>query len=670
MAIAIFPRPKARFFDDDGTPLAGGKVYFFEPGTAVAKDTYTDEGGGTPNANPVILDANGRAEIWLNGFYDVQLDRSDDTTVWTVENISGAAAATTTDISEWLSPGDTPTYISATQFSVEGDKRTTYQVGRRVKCTVTAGTVYGVITVSDYTSLTTVTVVLDSGTLDSGLSVVEVGMLTVTNPSLPKTTYTILDATALEHAVTAQQINKGELTHDTDETSSKAISSTFGSSPDGWSLGTGWAISGGKANKSAGTGSDLTYDVVTSVLDLDSVRYRVTYTVSNWTAGEITTKIGSSAATTRTVVSNQTFTEDIVSPSSGQPHDLIFTADASFDGSLDDVSVEAISDVFTGTLAPAITAHVAGMEVSLLVNNSNGGTAPTLDMGGGADTIKRLGSYPLEIGDIKAGQIHKFISDGTDWILQNPYEPEVGIMSQHRGLIVIPNSGTPLTQVDIDADEVITQALNGKVKRVSSVNLTIDATTIGANGLDTSALANNTWYHSFVITDGITVAALLSTSPTAPIMPSGYHYKAFVSSFKTDGSAEFIPFRQEGKILGSDAANDIIDSTDITADPGGGDAGDTWNSLDITSYFPPTAKRIRFRMGSSSNASAVGLSPRSDGEDGLLYRGASDTDNTFGGIIPAGRPSVITGDIRYAGTSYYYSASIIFFLQAMGWELE
>lgn len=212
MTISLYPAPKVQYFDDDGTPLNGGKVYFYEPGLPDLKDTYTDEGGLTASTNPVILDAFGRAEIWLNGTYDVQLDRSNDTTVWTVDNVSSAGAATTTTISEWIALGDTPTFISTTQFSVIGDQRTTYQVGRRVKCTETAGTVYGRVSAVAFTTITTVTVVLDSGNLDSGLTVVNVGILSRTNSSMP----TIPDATVAEHATTAQQINSGELTYAAD----------------------------------------------------------------------------------------------------------------------------------------------------------------------------------------------------------------------------------------------------------------------------------------------------------------------------------------------------------------------------------------------------------------------------------------------------------------------
>lgn len=86
---------------------------------------------------------------------------------------------------EWLAYGDTPTYVSATQFTVPGNLTSRYTVGRRVRAFVTAGTLYGTISSSAFTSLTTVGVTWDSGNLDSGLSEVDVGMLNSTNQSIP-----------------------------------------------------------------------------------------------------------------------------------------------------------------------------------------------------------------------------------------------------------------------------------------------------------------------------------------------------------------------------------------------------------------------------------------------------------------------------------------------------
>ncbi|MCG7945866.1 MAG: SGNH/GDSL hydrolase family protein [Candidatus Thiodiazotropha taylori] len=77
---------KAKFWDDNGDPLSGGKVYFYEPGTTNPKDTYSDS-GTTVNPNPVILDSRGEAHIWGDGLYDAAIFDSDDNPIRTEYNI-------------------------------------------------------------------------------------------------------------------------------------------------------------------------------------------------------------------------------------------------------------------------------------------------------------------------------------------------------------------------------------------------------------------------------------------------------------------------------------------------------------------------------------------------------------------------------------------------------
>lgn len=83
----------AQFFDDNGDPLSGGKIFTYAAGTTTPKATYTDYTGGTPNANPIILDAAGRTpdEVWLNygDAYKFILKTSTDITVGTYDNIDG-----------------------------------------------------------------------------------------------------------------------------------------------------------------------------------------------------------------------------------------------------------------------------------------------------------------------------------------------------------------------------------------------------------------------------------------------------------------------------------------------------------------------------------------------------------------------------------------------------
>ena len=88
---------------------------------------------------------------------------------------------------QWIDLGDTTTYASATTFTVSGDVTTAYDVGRRVKAT-DSSTLYGVITVSNYSNPnTTVTVVLDSGSLSASLSAVALGVISGANNALNNT---------------------------------------------------------------------------------------------------------------------------------------------------------------------------------------------------------------------------------------------------------------------------------------------------------------------------------------------------------------------------------------------------------------------------------------------------------------------------------------------------
>lgn len=62
----------------------------------------------------------------------------------------------------WVRLGEVATYVSARVFTLSGDWRTVASVGRRVKATITGGSVYGTIITSSFaTSTTTVTVQWD-----------------------------------------------------------------------------------------------------------------------------------------------------------------------------------------------------------------------------------------------------------------------------------------------------------------------------------------------------------------------------------------------------------------------------------------------------------------------------------------------------------------------------
>ena len=58
MAIKLMPQIKQKYFNDNGAPLQGGKLYSYVAGTNSPADTYKDA-NGTLNTNPIILDTAG-----------------------------------------------------------------------------------------------------------------------------------------------------------------------------------------------------------------------------------------------------------------------------------------------------------------------------------------------------------------------------------------------------------------------------------------------------------------------------------------------------------------------------------------------------------------------------------------------------------------------------------
>ena len=84
-----FPRFQA--IDGNGNPLRGGKLYTYASGTSSNKATYSDFDLTTANTNPVILDSDGQATIYLNGSYKLNLKTSADGQMpgFPIDNIAG-----------------------------------------------------------------------------------------------------------------------------------------------------------------------------------------------------------------------------------------------------------------------------------------------------------------------------------------------------------------------------------------------------------------------------------------------------------------------------------------------------------------------------------------------------------------------------------------------------
>lgn len=86
---SLTPTPKQQFFDANGNPLVLGKVYTYQGGTTTPIPTYVDQVGATANTNPIILDARGMANIWLQSTvsYKFVVTDSADVLQFTTDNI-------------------------------------------------------------------------------------------------------------------------------------------------------------------------------------------------------------------------------------------------------------------------------------------------------------------------------------------------------------------------------------------------------------------------------------------------------------------------------------------------------------------------------------------------------------------------------------------------------
>lgn len=412
MTTILLPNAKARFFDTNGVPLVGGKVYTYEAGTSTPKTTYTDYSGLTANTNPVILDSAGEADIWLsNGLYKITVNDANGVLQWTTDNVGNIASAAT----------DAAGFGIATNIASA------------------AGVDLGTIT-SHFGNITGATNISSFGS----------------SASINAPIYLIKFNGALNLIYSANLITP--------------------------------------------TGANIT----TAANDRAWVEY-----------------LGSGAW-------------------------RIFAYEKA-DGT------------------PA-----------------NYGTVPVANGGTGATTSA-------------VARTNLAIVSGASF----------------KNLNIKNDSVTPNTKMTVTADVAVIPDVNGNAVRATSVSLTINAATTGANALDTGSLTTNTWYYIYIISDGTTTAGLMSASATTPTLPIGYVYYARCGAVNTDGSSIFKRIKQIGNkaqytvTSGSNTANLPI----MASGSAGSTSTPTWASVAVSSYVPTAVARsitgVLHAIGSPTNTMAA-----------------------------------------------------------------
>jgi hypothetical protein len=121
--VTLAPLVKQQF-NQNGIPLAGGKLFVYNAGTTTKALTYTDATGDTPNTNPIILDANGQCGVWLlpTLAYKFILSPATDTDpptnpFWTVDNVTTVQGVAVGDMTDEKGSGGTYGFAANVDFT-------------------------------------------------------------------------------------------------------------------------------------------------------------------------------------------------------------------------------------------------------------------------------------------------------------------------------------------------------------------------------------------------------------------------------------------------------------------------------------------------------------------------------------------------------------------------
>jgi phage gp45-like len=203
----------------------------------------------------------------------------------------------------------------------------------------------------------------------------------------------------------------------------------------------------------------------------------------------------------------------------------------------------------------------------------------------------------------------------------SPYVVVPGALS---GLTLANDATTPATVLDIapggatSDDSMTLMVLPTVITKNCNAAWAVGS---GNGALGTgSSLAASTWYHVYLIEriDTNVVDVLISTSATAPTMPTNYTKKRRIGSIKTDASAHIIAFTQQGDeflwtTLAWDIANSALPSGPIVSGP----------------YNLPSGVKVVgiFNLAASSPSSAFLCSLYSPDQTGSIG------SYNFGGIV-------------------------------------
>lgn len=224
--------------------------------------------------------------------------------------------------------------------------------------------------------------------------------------------------------------------------------------------------------------------------------------------------------------------------------------------------------------------------------------------------------------------------------------------------------------VTVTVDEIVVESAANLYTPLRAVSLTIAGTSVGANALDAGTIAINTWYSVWVIWDGATTAGLLSTSVTAPTLPSGYTHKARVGWVRTDASGNKYPlaFRQFGRrVRYAPASGANLTALPIASSGANGSPNTpTWVAVGVSTFVPTTASFISLSLYNSGSGVKAICAPNNNYG---AYNSATNPPPMLVGAASAANVAVsCCYEMGLESTSVFLGAEASTLLYVTGWE--
>lgn len=201
-------------------------------------------------------------------------------------------------------------------------------------------------------------------------------------------------------------------------------------------------------------------------------------------------------------------------------------------------NLPAGNPVVTGTVISSTWANTTLTDIGTALTNSiakDGQTTPTANLPMGGYKLTGLGAATASGDAVRYEQVGTLVASE-------------GMLQGYLFGCTMSTAGSSAT-MSISAGRA-TDSTGLQSMALTAIAKTTSAWAVGTatGGLDTGSIANSTWYHFYVIRrpDTGVVDVVFSTNATTPTLPTNYTQYRRIGSGRTNGSAQWVRFSQNG----------------------------------------------------------------------------------------------------------------------------